>query len=74
MLAKIFKTGNSMALRLPKQLSPKEGVVSIEAQGSRWIVEPVKPRKWPRGFFTKIQIEDSAFARPRQGKHRAIEL
>jgi len=74
MIAKIFKTGNSMALRLPKLLNPKEGVVSIEAEGSRWIVEPVKPKKWPRGFFTKIRINDSAFTRPKQGKHRSIEL
>jgi virulence-associated protein VagC len=74
MIAKIFKTGNSMALRLPKLLNPKEGVVSIEAEGSRWIVEPVKPKKWPRGFFKKIRIKDSAFARPKQGKHRSIAL
>jgi len=74
MLAKIFKSGNSMALRLPKHLNPKEGVVSIEAEGSRWIVQPVKPHKWPRGFFKKIRIEDSAFSRPRQGMHRDVEL
>jgi virulence-associated protein VagC len=74
MLAKIFKSGNSMALRLPKNLNPKEGVVSIEAEGSRWIVEPVKPRKWPRDFFKKIRIDDSAFGRPGQGMHRNVEL
>jgi len=74
MTAKIFKTGNSMALRLPKALNPKEGTVSIEPHGDTWIVRPVKAAKWPRGFFAKIRITDPAFARPKQGEHRSIDL
>lgn len=70
MIAKVFKTGNSMALRLPKQLSPKEGEVSIEVRGETWIVRPLKPERWPPGFFKKIRISDAAFARPPQGEHR----
>jgi len=74
MTARIFKSGNSMALRLPKRLNPREGVVSIEADGEAWVVRPVKPKKWPRGFFKKIRITDPAFCRPPQGEHRTFEL
>jgi len=74
MIAKIFKTGNSMALRLPRQLNPKVGTVTIETRGDAWIVHPVKPQKWPRGFFSKIRISDAAFARPEQGTHRPVDL
>ena len=74
MFAKIFKTGNSLALRLPKKLHPEVGVVSIEVQGDGWVVHPVKPSRWPRGFFTKIRIKDPCFTRPEQGAHRPVDL
>jgi antitoxin component of MazEF toxin-antitoxin module len=73
MTAKIFKSGNSLALRLPRALNPAEGEVTIEAVGDRWIVSPVKPTAWPRGFFKRIRLADPApLSRPPQGKHRDI--
>ena len=45
--AKTFKSGNSVALRLPKALGIKEGVEMLvrEEQG-RYVVEPIeKPKK-----------------------------
>jgi antitoxin VapB len=44
--AKTFKSGNSVALRLPKALGIKEGVEMIvrEEQG-RYVVEPVEAPK-----------------------------
>jgi virulence-associated protein VagC len=75
MIAKIFKSGNSLALRLPKELHPVEGEVEIESVGDRWVVTPVKPRAWPKGFFTRIRLEDPApLKRPEQGKHRDVRL
>jgi len=74
MVAKIFKTGNSLALRLPRALHPKVGAVSIEARGETWVVHPLKPAGWPRGFFSKIRIAGAAFERPAQGSHRPVEL
>lgn len=43
--AKVFKSGNSVALRLPKALGAEPGVEMIlrEEQG-RYIVEPVRKR------------------------------
>jgi virulence-associated protein VagC len=75
MKAKIFKSGNSLALRLPKELRPKEGEVEIEAMGERWIVSPVRPTSWPAGFFAGIRLADPApFQRQPQGHHRDIRL
>ncbi len=74
MIAKIFKSGNSLALRLPKELEPREGEVSIVREGDRWIVEPLKPDTWPEGFFDKIRIKDPRFKRHPQGESREIVL
>jgi hypothetical protein len=76
MIAKIFKTGNSLALRLPKELGATEGeVVEIDAQGDRWVVRPAKPNAWPRGFFSRIRLSDpSPLKRPSQGAHRKVDL
>jgi virulence-associated protein VagC len=75
MRCKVFKSGNSMALRLPKDLNPTEGEMQIEVVGNRWIVSPVKPESWPKGFFSRIRLMDSAaFQRPPQGEFREVHL
>jgi virulence-associated protein VagC len=75
MIAKIFKSGNSLALRLPKELRAVVGEVRVETAGDRWVVTPVKPVSWPRGFFNRIRLDDpSPFKRPPQGKPREILL
>ncbi len=45
--AKTFKSGNSVALRLPKALGIKEGVeMKVREEQGRYVVEPVgKPKK-----------------------------
>ena len=41
--AKIFKSGNSLALRLPKGLGLKEGTeMLIHAENSKYILEPIE--------------------------------
>jgi virulence-associated protein VagC len=75
MIAKVFKSGNSLALRLPKELRPRKGEVRIEAVGDRWIVSPVKPAAWPKGFFARIRLSHpEAFKRPSQGESRDVRL
>jgi len=75
MIAKVFKSGNSLAIRLPRELHPRVGEVEIEAIGDRWIISPVKPASWPKGFFSRIRLADPApFERPPQGEHRDIRL
>jgi antitoxin VapB len=44
--AKTFKSGNSVALRLPKALGIKEGVeMKVREEQGRYIVEPVEQPK-----------------------------
>ncbi len=44
--AKTFKSGNSVALRLPKALGIKEGVeMNVREEQGRYIVEPVEAPK-----------------------------
>ena len=44
--AKTFKSGNSVALRLPKALGIKEGVeMKVREEQGRYVVEPVEAPK-----------------------------
>ena len=46
--AKVFKSGNSLALRLPKALGLKEGAeMRVREESGRFVVEPAQqePRK-----------------------------
>ncbi|MEM1158528.1 MAG: hypothetical protein AAF649_01680 [Verrucomicrobiota bacterium] len=74
MITKVFKSGNSMALRLPRALGAAEGSMLIEKRDDGWLVKPVPETKWPADFFDKICIEDPAFERPDQGTVRSVEL
>lgn len=75
MIAKVFKSGNSLALRLPRELRPRVGEVQIEAVGDRWIVSPLKHASWPKGFFARIRLSDpDSLKRPSQGESRDIRL
>ena len=44
--AKTFKSGNSVALRLPKALGIKEGIeMKVREENGHYVVEPVAPVK-----------------------------
>lgn len=44
--AKTFKSGNSVALRLPKALGIKEGTeMRVREERGRYVVEPVEPER-----------------------------
>lgn len=63
MKTKIFKSGNSLAVRLPKAFELTCGPVSIHREGGRIIIEEVTENGWPAGFFESIQISRKDFAR-----------
>lgn len=57
--AKTFKSGNSVALRLPKALGIKEGVeMKVREEQGRYVVEPVEAPK------TKINLMGIAGSAP----------
>ena len=52
-IAKLFRNGRSQAVRLPKEFRFEGEEVSIRREGDSVILEPVKPRSWPRGYWRR---------------------
>jgi virulence-associated protein VagC len=65
--AEVVDMGGSQIVRLPEGIHLETGVVSIRQEGEAVILEPIKPRTWPDGFFEAIRISDPKFVRPEQG-------
>lgn len=63
MNTKVFKSGNSLAVRLPKELGLPCGDVSIHREGRRIIIEEITENGWPDGFFESIRISRKNFGR-----------
>ncbi len=63
METKVFKSGNSLAIRLPKELELPCGSVSIIREGNKLVIEPLTASGWPAGFFDSIRIEREDFGR-----------
>ena len=65
--AKLFTTGGSQAVRLPKDYRFEGAEVFIRKEGKAVIIEPISKRRWPRNFFKRIRVTDRRFRRPAQG-------
>jgi virulence-associated protein VagC len=63
METKVFKSGNSLAVRLPKELELPCGPVSIRKEGAKIVIEEITDAGWPVGFFESIRIEREDFGR-----------
>lgn len=63
MKTKVFKSGNSHAVRLPKSIELPCGTVSIYRDGGKIIIEEMTENGWPEGFFESIRITRKDFAR-----------
>jgi len=59
----VFKCGNSLAVRLPKELELPCGSVSIRRDGHMLVIEGVTANGWPEGFFESIRISRKDFGR-----------
>jgi virulence-associated protein VagC len=63
MKTRVFQSGNSKAVRLPKGLDLSCGEVSIRKEGDRLVIEQLGSDGWPNGFFEAIQIDRDGFGR-----------
>jgi antitoxin VapB len=63
--AKLFRTGRSQAVRLPKDFRFEGETVLIRRKGSAVILEP---DAWPDGYLESFAGMPSDFVRPPQGK------
>ncbi len=51
--AKVFRNGRSQAIRLPKEFRFEGTEVSVRREGDAVILEPLRPRSWPRGYWSR---------------------
>lgn len=63
MKTRVFKSGNSLAVRLPKGLELPCGTVSIHRDGRKIVIEEMTQSGWPEGFFESIRISRKDFGR-----------
>lgn len=63
MKTRVFKSGNSLAVRLPKGMEMACGPVSIRREGRRIVIEEAAGGGWPEGFFEEIRISRKGFGR-----------
>jgi antitoxin VapB len=63
--ARVFTTGRSQAVRLPKEFRFDGDAVLIHREGSSVILEPI--RDWPAGYVESFTGIPDDFERPAQG-------
>lgn len=63
--AKVFWTGRSQAVRLPKEFRFDGDVVSIRREGNRVILEPIS--EWPDDYWESFDGVGDDFERSPQG-------
>ncbi len=73
-VAKVFRNGNSQAVRLPLEFRFPAGVreVTIRREGCAVILEPRADEFWPESFWRAFGVLDESFQRaPGQNQLRA---
>ena len=63
--AKVFWTGRSQAVRLPKEFRFDTDIVRVHREGDALILEPT--HTWPEGYVESFAGMPGDFERPEQG-------
>jgi antitoxin VapB len=53
--AKLFQNGRSQAVRLPKEFRFAGKEVQIRREGDAVILEPIRAKAWPRGYWSRLR-------------------
>jgi antitoxin VapB len=64
-VARVFKTGRSQAVRLPKEFRFDSDTVLVHREGNAVVLEPT--REWPAGWMESFVGAPGDFERPDQG-------
>jgi len=64
--AKVFWTGRSQAVRLPKEFRFETDAVLVHREGAAVVLEPAD--EWPEGYVESFAGAPEDFRRPSQGK------
>jgi antitoxin VapB len=62
METRVFKSGNSLAVRLPKGMELPKGKVSIRKEGKALVIEEIS-EGWSDEFFNDVRIDRKGFGR-----------
>ena len=63
--AKVFWSGPSQAVRLPKAFRLTATEVTVKKVGNTLILEPALKRKWPKGYAAGFAHMPADFRRPK---------
>lgn len=71
MTAKVFQSGNSQAVRLPREVRFPPGVteLAVRREGDRLVLSPVRPTTFGPAFWDALGAWPT-FRRPRQARQR----
>ena len=64
--ARVFTTGRSQAVRLPKEFRFDTDTVLVHREGSSVVLEPM--REWPEDYVESFAGVPDDFERPAQGR------
>lgn len=64
MRAKVFWSGRSQAVRLPKAFRFSSNEVSIRRDGDAVVLEPLEKRRWPDGYWKSFGPLGDDFTAP----------
>jgi virulence-associated protein VagC len=62
--AKLFWNGRSQAVRLPKAFRFEGSEVSIRREGDAVVLEPLRKRAWPSGYWERLRALTRGFDYP----------
>ena len=71
--ATVILEGDRQTVRLPKSIHLPENVF-VRQEGESVVLEPARPKTWPKGFFDSIHVTDPAFERPKQGQLPPVKI
>lgn len=73
--AKVFKSGNSQAVRLPRQVRLAANVkeLAVEREGERLVLSPVRPATFSAAFW-RVLGDWPSYHRPTQVRQRRGRL
>ena len=64
--ARVFWTGRSQAIRLPREFRFETEIVLVHREGRAVVVEPAN--EWPEGYVESFAGVPDEFTRPSQGE------
>jgi antitoxin VapB len=64
--AKLFWNGRSQAVRLPKEFRFQGDEVSVRREGRKVVLEPLRRRAWPPGYWQSWKAVPDDFEAPAQ--------